>query len=287
MENLMDDLGRNLSCPAALGRILREACDGGSIAKYLNSLVEKITSGDESDLAKANARSMVLARKDDSILQIRRIGGSLTYVDRFSEAAKYVHTPPSNGVLVIQQTAPVTVHRYRLPEGMDRSAFEVGIPIEYVGSEHYDGSAIVETPADTDILDYECPIGEAWMIRLNYAPYAIETWFFDKSRLQSAFASAVLPETSSMVTLCRVFGAAHDTKAIPLVEELARHEAHFVRWAAIQAMGQIDGLRARGLLEKSCEDPHPHIRAAAERAHAKLRGEANGCDIRSGAGQAA
>jgi HEAT repeat protein len=119
------------------------------------------------------------------------------------------------------------------------------------------------------------------MVRLNYAPYATETWFFEKSTLTSVFASAVLADYSSLVTLCRVFGAQQDQGAKPFVEELARSPAHFVRWAAVQAMGRIDGDRAREMIEERCHDPHPHIQAAALSALKKLGGDTNGRDIRS------
>jgi HEAT repeats len=272
MEELMDELGRKMSCPAALGRTLRDGCDSGLVAKHLNVLTTRLIEGDERHLRQTNARSMVLAQRGDTILQVRRIGGPQTHVDRLSEAERYVHTAPSNSVLVIRGSAPVTVNRYRLPPGTDRAGFQADIELEPLGSERYDGSYIVEQHDDDEIRDYRCEAGEAWMVRLNYPPYATETWFFEKSTLRSVFASAVLADYSSLVTLCRVFGAQHDEEAKPIVEELARNEAHFVRWAAVQAMGQIDAERARQMIEERCEDPHPHIQQAARSALKKLGG---------------
>lgn len=281
MEELMDELSRNLSCPAELGRTMRDACDSGVVGTHINVLTARLIQGDERHLKQANARSMVLAQRGDTVLQVRRIGGPPTHVDRLSEAERYVHTAPSNSVLVIRGKAPVTVNRYRLPPGTDRAGFQAGILLEPLGSERYDGSYIVERHDDDEIRDYHCEAGEAWMVRLNYPPYATETWFFEKSTLRSVFASAVLADYSSLVTLCRVFGAQQDEGAKPLVEELAKSEAHFVRWAAVQAMGRIDGERARQMIEERCEDPHPHIQAAALSALEKLGGSKDGRDIRS------
>ena len=268
----MDELGRKLSCPAALGRTLQDACDSGLVAAHLNALAVRLIEGDERHLRQTNSRSMVLGQRDDTVLQVRRIGGPQTHVDRLSEAERYLHTAPSNCVLVIRGSAPVTVNRYRLPPGTDRVAFRADIQLEPLASERYDGSYIVEQHDDDEIRDYRCDIGEAWMVRLNYAPYALETWFFEKSTLRSVFASAVLADYASLVTLCRVFGAQHDEAAKPIVEELAKNEAHFVRWAAVQAMGQIDGERARQMIEERCQDPHPHIQQAAKSALEKLGG---------------
>jgi hypothetical protein len=281
MDELMDELSRNLSCPAALGRTLQDACDGGLVAIHLNALIARLAEGDERHLKQANARSMVLAQRGDTVLQVRRLGGPPTHVDRLSEAERYVHTAPSNCVLVIRGNASVIVDRYRLPKGIDRSGFQAGIVLETLGSERYDGSFIVERHDDDEIRDYRCEAGEAWMVRLNHAPYATETWFFEKSTLRSVFASAVLADYSSLVTLCRVFGAQQDEGAKPMVEELARNEAHFVRWAAVQAMGRIDGERARELIEERCEDPHPHVRGAALSALKKFGGSIDGRNIRS------
>lgn len=281
MNELMDDLCRNLSCPAALGRVLEQACDAGLIGRHVNALVDKMIGGDESHLGTTNARAMLLAQRGDTVLQIRRVGGTVTFVDKFSQSDRFVHVPPSNAVLVIRGSAPVTVHRFRLPAGLDRAAFQRGIPIERLKSLRYDGAPVVETPADCEIRDYECPSGDAWMLRINYRPYATDSWFFDKETLLSTFATSVSPESSSLVTLCHVFAAAHDVEAKPLVEELARHGAHFVRWAAVQAMGQIDGDRALELIAESRLDPHPHIRAAAQRAYAKFGEETDGRHVRS------
>lgn len=281
MEELIDELSRNLSCPAVLGRTLVEACDSGLIATHVNALVARLLQGDEAHLKQANARSIVLAQRDNTVLQVRRLGGAPTHVDRLSEAERYVHTAPSNAVLVIRGNAPVTVHRYRLPAGVDRTGFQPDILLEPLGSERCDGSFFVERYGDDEIRDFRCDAGHAWMVRLNYSPYATETWFFEKSTLRSVFASAVLADYSSLVTLCRVFGAQHDEGAKPFVEELATSEAHFVRWAAVQAMGRIDGARAREMIETCCEDQHPHVRAAAQSALKKFGGSTSGRDIRS------
>ena len=96
MEELIDKLSRDLSCPAVLGRTLKEACDSGLIAAHFNSLVTRLAQGDEAHLRQASARSMVLAQRDNTVLQVRRIGGAPTHVDRLSEAERYVHTAPSN-----------------------------------------------------------------------------------------------------------------------------------------------------------------------------------------------
>jgi len=277
----MDELSRNLSCPAALGRTLRAGCDSGLIAAHLNALTARLIAGDETHLMKANARSLVLGERGDAVLQVRRLGGPPTHVDRLSEAERYVHTAPSNSVLVIRGDTPVTVNRYRLPPGTDRAGFQADILLESLGSERYDGSPIVEQHDDDEIRDYQCETGQAWMVRLNYPPYSTETWFFEKSTLRSVFASAVLADYSSLVTLCRVFGAQQDEGAKSIVEELANSEAHFVRWAAVQAMGRIDGERARQMIEERCKDPHPHVQAAALSALKKFGGTIDGRDIRS------
>ena len=56
----------------------------------------------------------------------------------------------------------------------------------------------------------------------------------------------------------------HDLGAI------SEHPSHFVRWAAIQAVGRLDRARAVELLRRSLEDAHPHVRSMAAKVLAKV-----------------
>jgi hypothetical protein len=193
------------------------------------------------------------------------VGNDIAHLDRLAQLGRFVHTPGSKCVSLLLSAYPVTIQQFRLPPDLDRSAFVAGVPLVELESIVADGEPIFESPDDQIIREFECAEGDAWMLRLTYKPFAIESWIFDKDTLRSVFPAAVRPETSSLVSLCQVFGATQDADAAPFVLELARHEAHFVRWAAIQAMGRIDGDAARQLLGESCEDPHPHIQAAARK----------------------
>lgn len=265
MQELINAIGVNLSCPAALGRILSDAVENGAIGVHFDDLLRRTLAGDERHLGAANIRAMVLAQNDDFVLQIRRIGGAVDHMQKATGVDRFINTPGSRAISVIRAQCPVLVTRYRMPSGIDRAAFVADIPIERLADLPHDGAPLFEAPDDDVLTELHCPDGAAWMLRLSYRPFAIESWFFEKASLRSVFSGAVQAENSSLVTLCRVFGVERDRAALPYLRQLADHEAHFVRWAAIQAIGLVDSAEARRLLRASRDDPHPQIRAVSAR----------------------
>ncbi len=64
--------------------------------------------------------------------------------------------------------------------------------------------------------------------------------------------------------------AMQETRAVPLISSLADHPSHAVRWAVVQALGRLDPQAALQHLRQAVNDPHPHIRNAAQKTLARL-----------------
>jgi HEAT repeat protein len=65
-----------------------------------------------------------------------------------------------------------------------------------------------------------------------------------------------------------------DPGAVPALEGLMEHPAHYVRWAALQAIFSLDRERGAALLKTATTDPHEHVRTAALRSLEKLNAAA-------------
>ena len=83
-------------------------------------------------------------------------------------------------------------------------------------------------------------------------------------------AIAADPMHSDLVSMARALGAMRRTSASASLRRLAGHDAHFVRWAAMQALARVRGRRAMERLVAATSDPHPEVRNGAQRAVAML-----------------
>jgi HEAT repeat protein len=70
---------------------------------------------------------------------------------------------------------------------------------------------------------------------------------------------------SELVSLAKLLGALGDPSATDALIALTSHPRHFVRWAALQALGLIDGEKAGRRLRDFTDDRHPEIAAMASK----------------------
>jgi hypothetical protein len=87
-----------------------------------------------------------------------------------------------------------------------------------------------------------------------------------------AGVSAADPSVSRIQLLGTVLRQLDPERAIPAMQPLLSHPAHFVRWHAMREMLCADATRAAPLLEEMTEhDPHPQVVAAARSALKMIR----------------
>lgn len=262
MDDFFKRIEENLSCPVALGRILIDIIDGGALGNHLVKLLETIRDGNPTHLGGTNTFEMAIHIQPEFSLSLRKAGGDVNYVDRASRTQSYIHTAGRTTLSLIPPTPIVFIERYALSDDqksiiLQSRSENTGIPI-------------LEDVEARDVVHFDCPEGHCWFLRLTYGQHAPVTRFYHRDSLEYAFSSAVRGEFSSLVTLCRVFGDSGDEASLTYLHELSDHSAHFVRWAAIQAIGRIDGELACARLKTALKDDHPQIRQAASRSLAKM-----------------
>jgi hypothetical protein len=83
------------------------------------------------------------------------------------------------------------------------------------------------------------------------------------SRLE--FAARILAELGA--------GEGSRDAAAEGLHRLCEHPAHFVRWTALRSLFRVDAGAGIARLRRALTDPHPHVRAAAARAVARIRAD--------------
>jgi len=95
-------------------------------------------------------------------------------------------------------------------------------------------------------------------------------WHFDADNLEPRYAAAANLMSSRVQTAIGILGQMADQSALPTLIAAAESGDHFVRWSTISAVTAIDQQVGLALLRRALEDPHPHVRSAANRALLKL-----------------
>lgn len=256
LSEFLAEVEANLSCPDALGRILSTWVESRQLGEYLASTLSDTLSGSPSHLRGTNVTEMALASRTDFLLYLRRVGGDMDYLQKASRAAEYIRTPGRACIVFACPGAAIWLERYGVVEDGRRLILR--------DRRLHEGGPVHET-LDGDLVWLVSGDEPVWTVRLNFGRYADEVRFYDRESLGHRFSSVVRGELSSFKTLCQVLGISRDRGALPHLRSLVAHEAHIVRWAALQAVGRIDGGLARGLLTAALDDPHPSIRTAAQR----------------------
>src|SRR6185437_1152306 len=99
-------------------------------------------------------------------------------------------------------------------------------------------------------------------------------WEYDSATLARTRLVAADHSVSRLQLLASVLAEMKDPGAVPALEGLMEHPAHYVRWAALQAIFSLDRERGAALLKTAAADPHEHVRTAAIRSLEKLNAAA-------------
>lgn len=268
LTDFREQLRGNLGYPARLGSLLVDFVESGSLSREVNEVLQSLANHNVTILSKLGTDMLMLLEDDDFVLQLKKFQGS-SGPARQGEASAFLCTPASDALVLLKGRGRKWVRRYQIDGDIQLEVFTPGVGLRLLDEREYDGGVVEERIADKVVYDYGSD-AEFMMLRLAYRPFADQCWHFDNTTLQSRFPSAGLMDQSALVNTAKVLGALGDPAAVPHLVELAEHPSHFVRWAAIQAVGRLDRARAVELLRRSLEDAHPHVRSMAAKVLAKV-----------------
>jgi hypothetical protein len=129
--------------------------------------------------------------------------------------------------------------------------------------------------ANEDVVDVFVPGARGVILELAPAPVGRVVWTYDPTTLAAVAPVAADKEDSKLEyiawTLAELADAgAGDRASAEAIAALLDHPAHFVRWTAVRVAMELDEPTGRALLARAANDPHVHVRNAAQRALAQL-----------------
>lgn len=187
-------------------------------------------------------------------------------------------TSPENGLqVVVSPDSSITVSRYRLPLDTDLSIFDPSKELEFVDDtvikflepcHNYNAGEVYKITTD----------GPICVVRLREVSCLDFQWTFDGASLKPIFPSITMSSIGRLETVIDlVIKFAGDrieiSTAQKFLNEMLGHRLHFIRWRAVQGLGEIDASLALSALSDMLKDPHPHIRKAAFSAYKEISGE--------------
>jgi hypothetical protein len=202
-------------------------------------------------------------------IEVERLADGLTISLRRYAAPQPLRSCHEAAILVPLGRNPLICEVYSLPPH-DNAVFDPNITLTKVRS-------IAVAPGETfqtepgHVYDIHATGGPAVAAVLACRQDAALTWSFDRASLKATGAGDANAVDQQLRAAIELMGILRDSSSLPLLQELAAHPRHTVRWSAIQSLGRISPAAARAQLEKALQDPHPHLRAAAAKTLQKIR----------------
>lgn len=177
---------------------------------------------------------------------------------------RYIHALATIGVCVPLGGAPLTVERYCLPEVFRNDVFDPAVRVTPL--DHVTVAKNEALQLDTRRMAYYFQVPQpVAMLRIESAPVRPLEWLFSRQTLQAWQANdSTLAYTQLRVAAYVLGKVAHQSSIAPL-RKLAEHSHHAVRWAAIQNLGRLNRSEALIKIREAVNDPHPHVRRAAQK----------------------
>lgn len=269
LEDLSRAISSNLGRPDVLGGLLQTFINEGGIGTAICRALRRVASSEQAVLRQFSANGLVLINCPDFRLFVEKVAKPTPSSLQFQTPRAYLHTEAAHSVAILRTLAPLTVERFVPDRPLENEVFEAGVGLVPSERYPYDGRPIM-TRFDEHAVFRWSSNEAAFMLKLAYVPYSTQTWLFDAETLTSIFAAAIDPAASGMVAIAKMLGAMQRPDALPFLANLRAHPQHFVRWAAVQAVGRIDGTLARRFLEEAKCDPHPYIQSAAQRVLSRI-----------------
>jgi hypothetical protein len=182
----------------------------------------------------------------------------------FSKPRQYIHTVSSHVMVSPCGQTGLRYRRFRLPPTYENRVFDRNLKLQYVDEGQTAPGEVLCLTAGGLLYDFllDSPTP---LVRLTYGPIETMEWLFHRDTGAAWKISDSDAAATQMRVAAYVLGQMSHTSSTTPLKHLTFHESHTVRWAAIQALSRISVSDAVERLRAAVNDPHPHIRRAAER----------------------
>lgn len=239
---------------------LRRFLETGGPAQKLNEDLTKLVA-DDLYLGSWQPNAVVLCQGPGWTLSIALLDGP----------KRYIHALPFQAMYAPLGDTPLTGDRYELPPEYCNDIFDPSVRLKPAGPASATRHEILQLHSEQYAYDFHVPRPQA-ILRLCTTPLRPLEWLFSKATLQAWQANdADLTFTQLRVAAGVLGKIAHQSSIDPL-RRLTTHFHHAVRWAAIQNLGRLNRSEALVKIREAVNDPHPHLRRAAQKTLEQIEG---------------
>jgi HEAT repeat protein len=246
------------------GGLLEDLCRSGAFTELVNYELERL-------LRDPNYALEASSDIDMLVLRSRFFNLLLKIVAQPSQARLFGQA--SDLFLAPLMKSGVTIARYREPEP-EQSAERVR-RLRFEGNEMVAFGQSSYFKAGQDIFVIRGDAAFPTLVACFASAATLTTrWEYETATLARVRVVAADHSVSRLQLLASVLAQMKNPCAIPALEGLMEHPAHYVRWAALEAIFSLDRERGAALLKTAATDPHEHVRTAAIRSLEKLNAAA-------------
>jgi hypothetical protein len=244
-----DDPQTFWACEAALTRLL----NGGVVASWLNEHLRALVQ-DPLYVGDWGPKEVVLHREGTWNLSVAM----------FDTPRRYIHSLPFYAFYVALSGANLTGDKYTLPDEFKNDVFDPGLRVRPAGVFSVPTGALMRLETDRFAYDFHFQKPLA-VLRFATKPQRPLEWLFSKSSLQAWQANDADIAFTQLRVAAYVLGKLAHQSSIRSLTLLSAHPHHAVRWAAIQNLGRLSRTEALIKIREAVNDPHPHVRRAAQK----------------------
>jgi hypothetical protein len=236
------------SCEPGVRRLIAE----GSIREWINRELGALRS-DPAHTGNWAANEAILHQGN----------GWTVSIAKFDSPRRFIHVLPFVAFYVPLDAA-LSGNKYRLPANFRNDVFDPAVRLEPAGPITVSPGEPLKLETSRYAYDFHIP-GPLPVLRVATSAVRPLEWLFSKGTLQAWQANdAELSSTQLRVAAYVLGKIAHHSSIEPL-RALSSHKHHAVRWAAIQNLGRLSRTEALAKIREAVNDPHPHVRRAAQK----------------------
>jgi hypothetical protein len=225
---------------------------GGALSQWMNEQLRSLIK-DRQHLGDWGATEAVLHRGK----------GWTASVAVFDTPRRFIHALPFLAFYVPLDSG-LSGDRYSLPNGFRNDVFDPSLRLELAGPVRVERNEPLRLETARYVYDFHIPRPLPVLRFVTSALRPLE-WLFSKNTLQAWQANdAELNSTQLRVAAFVLGKIAHHSSIAPL-RRLGTHPHHAVRWSAIQNLGRLSRTEALVKIREAVNDPHPHVRRAAQK----------------------
>lgn len=243
--------------------LLEAACRKGAFTGLVNYELDRLLSDPNYALEASSDVDML-------VLRSRYFNLTLKIVAQTAQTSRLIGLA-SDMIITPLMALGATMTRYREPPGPATKTLDRSGQLELVGDESVPFGHSNYFKAGEDVFVIQNSTELPSLVACLSSTVTLTTrWEYDIATRQRIRVMAADHSVSRLQLLASVLAEMQDPRAVTALVGLMDHPAHYVRWAALQAVICLDHEQGMSLLKKATNDSHEHVRSAAIRSLAKL-----------------